>query len=236
MPIAAVSGSSSTSAATTNGALEKGTLKTVKGDKPEIEVDFMFNPTEYSFSKSNSWGSTDRPGRNMPKLAFTSGGAVQVSLELLFDTYEKGTDVREEYTKKIYKMTLVNESETDKEKRRPPRVTFSWGEVIIPKAVITSFSVSYTLFLPDGKPVRAKVSLSLQECEDDDEKSPQNPTSQGTVGYKIYIVKPGDTLDRIAFEEYNRSSEWRFLADVNNLEDPRVLRPGQALAIQPLES
>jgi nucleoid-associated protein YgaU len=99
--------------------------------------------------------------------------------------------------------------------------------------VITDFSIQYTLFLPNGTPVRARVSLTLLECEDPEQRGSQNPTTQGTPGQKIHLVKPGDTIDRIAYEYYGDSRAWRHLADVNDLDDPLDLRPGQALAIQP---
>jgi nucleoid-associated protein YgaU len=46
-------------------------------------------------------------------------------------------------------------------------------------------------------------------------------------------VRDKDTIDWIAFDEYGDSSMWRFIADTNNLENPRRLKPGQVLAIAP---
>ena len=226
--------STSSSQAAASGEITKATLTHMESNE---SVGVMFNPTEYSMSKSNSWDPVKIVGSNIPRLEFTSGGSTELSLELLFDTYESGVDVRD-HTNKIYKMTQIDSSTVDSATGigRPPRVLFSWGRVFNFAAVITSFSINYTLFLSDGKPVRARVSLSLQECEDSSQQSPQNPTTQGTIGNKIHIVKPGDTLDRIAYQEYKKSSAWRFIADTNNLDNPRDLRPGQALAIRPLQS
>lgn len=226
----------SSSSPAVSGELAKASLTNL--DKPNSRpIVFMFNPTEYSMSKSNSWEPVKIMGSNVPRLEFTSGGSTELSLELLFDTYERGTDVRTTYTNKIFELTKIDQSTVDKATGigRPPRCMFSWGKVFNFAAVITSFSIQFTLFKSDGTPVRARVSLSLQECEDSDSKPGQNPTTQGTLGHKVYVVKPGDKLDWIAYQEYKDSSVWRFIADNNNLDDPKDLRPGQTLAIQPLE-
>ena len=56
----------------------------------------------------------------------------------------------------------------------------------------------------------------------------------GIPGYKVFIVKPGDKIDSIAAREYGDPKTWRFIADINNLDDPKDLRPGQALIIEEL--
>ena len=45
------------------------------------------------------------------------------------------------------------------------------------------------------------------------------------------VVQLGDTIDQIATEEMGEPSDWRRLAEANNLDDPRRLRPGQVLLI-----
>ena len=172
-------------------------------------------------------------GMNVPRREFTSGGATALSLELFFDTYEAGTDVRD-YTNKVFNLAKISSKTVDKEtgRGRPPKCMFSWGKTFNFPAVVTSVSINYTLFLSDGTPVRAKVSVSLEEAEDEEQQSPQNPTTQGTLGHKVYTVKPGDTIDRIAYSEYGNSALWRSIADANDLDNPMDLRPGQILAIQ----
>ncbi len=56
----------------------------------------------------------------------------------------------------------------------------------------------------------------------------------GIAGHKVFIVKLGDTIDSIAAREYGDPKTWRFIADTNNLDDPKDLRPGQALIIEQL--
>ena len=57
-------------------------------------------------------------------------------------------------------------------------------------------------------------------------KIPSNGQSNNKV---IYTVKPGDTLSEIA-EEYGTT--YQHLADINNIEDPNLIYPGQKIVIR----
>jgi nucleoid-associated protein YgaU len=50
---------------------------------------------------------------------------------------------------------------------------------------------------------------------------------------KTYEVKSGDTLSRIAKQEYGNANEWRRIFDANKdiLKDPDKIYPGQQLRI-----
>lgn len=47
---------------------------------------------------------------------------------------------------------------------RPPLVTFTWGGLQVFEGVIESLNVKYTMFLPDGTPTRATVTLRMKEA------------------------------------------------------------------------
>ena len=220
-----------------NGELAKASLAIFENGRQESPVYFKFNPTGYSLSKSNTWKAVEIVGYDVPTSQFVGGGPTTLKLDLLFDTYEDQKDVRTAYTDAIIKLTKIHPKTEDAKTGtgRPPICLFSWGKDFTFPAVITALSVEYTLFLSDGTPVRARMSITLQECQDP--KPPrQNPTSQGVLGHKVYMIKPGDTIDWIAYSEYNDPTAWRFIADTNGLDNPRDLKPGQVLAIQPLES
>ena len=221
-----------TAGATAGGGLAKATLTNLD-DAPRKPIEIMFNPGQYSISKSNTWTEAQITGSNVPRLEFTSGGAMTLTLsDLIFETYEDGGDVRK-YTDKFLALTKISPKTVDRVTGigRPPRVLFSWGKDVKFESVVTSFSIDFTLFSPDGVPVRAKMRLTLQESKDEGVKTGQNPTSQGNMGQKVHIVKPGDTLDRIAYDELGDSGLWREIADNNRLDNPMALKPGMLLGI-----
>ena len=94
--------------------------------------------------------------------------------------------------------------------------------------------VTFTLFKADGTPVRAKMKVDLQECEDATAQPPQNPTSQGTYGHKAHVVQPGDNIDLLANKYYGNPKSWRLIADANDLDNPKDLRVGRVLEIVPV--
>jgi nucleoid-associated protein YgaU len=51
-------------------------------------------------------------------------------------------------------------------------------------------------------------------------------------------VKKGDTLSKIAGQEYGDASEWRRIFDANRdkIKDPDLIHPGQELTIPPAET
>jgi nucleoid-associated protein YgaU len=218
--------------------MERAVIKTLDGAE-NISVECLFNPKEYTIAKSNSWPKDAKATSNAPVLNFGGGNPATLSMDLLFDTYQsartggRSTDVRTEYVNKLWKMMNVDEKLKEKKKNkagRPPTVQFSWGKSWSFKAVLTSLSVTFTLFLPDGTPVRATAKVAFQQAEDAKQKS-QNPTSGGIGGERVRTIEEGDRLDLIAHEEYGDTSRWRAIAAANGIRNPRDLRPGTTIVI-----
>jgi len=198
------------------------------------EIVCLFNPKEYTSVKQNTWTPEIIKGGNLPRLEFGGGSAETLTMQLFLDTSTTGEDVRVTI-KKFLELMKVNDSLNDgkSNKGRPPRVIFSWGSNWSFNAVITRLSQKYTLFRDDGIPVRATLDVDFLQAEES-QLAPQNPTTPGMAGYKRYTVSDGDTIDWIAFQEYGDATQWRHIAETNNLDDPRRLKSGQVLTLAPL--
>ena len=196
-------------------------------------IECMFNPKEYSFSKRNQWTAGKSKGSNMPQLEFGGGQPATLQMQLFFDTYAAGKDVRKEFTDSIWQLMMVDQKLKDpkNKKGRPPKVRFQWGSAWSFDAVITSVTQKFTLFLSDGTPVRAALDVTFQQIKDAALFPPQNPTSAGAGGERVWVVNEGDTLAWIAYKEYGDSNQWRRIADANRLTQVRRLVPGTALEI-----
>ncbi len=219
-------------------------------------VKCMFNPAEYTFNKQNSWTPGQSKGANMALYEFGSGQPTVLQMQLFFDTYANvksgsangGTpkDVRKAYTSAIWNMMKVDpglsslndtagHASNKNKKGRPPVVSFQWGSTWTFKAVITSLSERFTLFLPDGTPVRSTLNVTFQQVVDENWYPATNPTSGGVGGERVRTVNEGDTLAWIAYKEYGDTSLWRLIADANKLTQVRQLTPGMTLEIPNVE-
>jgi len=208
--------------------------KLISLDQPKGEVVFQYNPTKYAIAKSVEWSPQKTKGKDVPPVDFVQGGARTVTMELFLDGLEDDKDVSQEVDK-LYAFTLVNDANKQKKsgKPRPPRVQFQWHNVANFPAVIKTLNVTYTMFHWDGKPARATVNLTLQEMADDEKKAPQNPSSLGEEGIRSHRVVAGETLDIIAYHELGDAASWRYIAELNKIDNPFDLQPGQHLAIIP---
>jgi nucleoid-associated protein YgaU len=208
-------------------------------DKGGHPIECMFNPNEYTFTKQNSWTQGRNSGSNVPQLEFGGGQPATLRMQLFFDTYSEARsageakDVRKQHTDAIWELMMVDESLKDpkNKKGRPPRVRFLWGKTWLFDAVITSVTQKFTLFLPDGTPVRATLDVSFQQIKDERQLSPQNPTSGGPGAHRRWTVREGDNLAWIAYRVYGDPNQWRQIADANKLTNVRRLTPGRVLVI-----
>jgi hypothetical protein len=201
-----------------------------------IEVHCMFNPTEYSVSKTNQFKEIQRQRGGAAPAEFQSVGSQTLKLNLMFDTYEEGKDVSK-LTRDLWLFMKPKERSESRQKPKgdPIQVAFEWG-VFRFVAYITSITQQFTLFTHEGVPVRAKVDVSFTQYKDleDYHEISTNPTSGGGEIEQIWVVKAGDRIDGIAAKVYEQATQWRRIAEHNHLTNPLALRPGQILRI-PLE-
>jgi hypothetical protein len=210
----------------------------IEGDEP---IECWFNPKDYSIQKANNWEVKPVVGAGLPKAQFGGGNARELSLELLFNS-APDSDVGG-ISDRLFKMMEVNQAfASAKNSGRPPMVTFAWGGNLSFKAVAKSLSVQYTMFRPDGMPIRAQAKISLVQVQDavgkskgSGKKDPQNPTTRAIAGLGSHIVREGDSLQSIAYASYGDPTQWRAIAEANDIDDPLRLRRGQALSIPRIE-
>lgn len=113
-----------------------------------------------------------------------------------------------------------------------PVVRVLWGPLEF-KARLKSLKVDYTLFTPDGKPLRAKVSLSFAEYKTDQQILREARLESPDLTHLIE-VKAGDTLPNLCYRIYSDASYCMVVARINRLSNFRCLKPGQVLRFPPL--
>lgn len=218
--------------------LDREALNSNRGLREEMYV--KFNPTEYAISKGAQIAEIGIPGLDNPLLQFVRGQNTKLTLELFFDTTNGGMgsdaqDVRE-LTAPFFELVRIQP-----ETHAPPRIQFIWGSPARPfdktndfKAIVESVNQKFTLFAPNGNPLRATLSLSLREYKSIKEQV-QELKLNSPNHTKRHMVKRGETLSQIAWEEYRDPQLWRRIAEENNLSNLRDLVPGTELTLPAIE-
>jgi hypothetical protein len=191
---------------------------------PPIRV--LFNPGRYGMDSSNQIAEIGVPGLSGPILQYVRGGSDTLTMQLFFDSYEAGTDVRN-HTDAIYKLLDV-EATT----HAPPICEFRWGRIRF-QGFLERVSGQFTLFLADATPVRATLDVTFRQFTDV-QTAVRLPPTESSDHASTHVVARGETLAAIAASEYGDSRKWRPIADANRIPNPRKLVPGHVLAIPPL--
>lgn len=199
-------------------------------------VKFQFNPNKLGLTKSTEWRR--KPARmakesSMPE--FVGSGPRSLSLEVFLDATEKHDDSVEKKVEALMKACVPTPRSLARKKPASPWVRFEWGTARTTSfdGVLSSFSVDYSLFDVDGKPLRATCSLSIEEAGTDAPR--QNPTSGAENARRTHRVVAGDSLAQLAWREYGDATAWRVIAEANGIDDPLVLVPGSELLVPGLE-
>jgi nucleoid-associated protein YgaU len=215
-------------------ALEKATItNTVSGEV----ISVLFNPEEYTVNREINYAQTAIPGLSAPLIQFVSGNLRTLEMELFLDTYEEhrvgnaiqntaGADVRELSTR-ITGLMDINSST-----HAPPILLFVWASLSF-TCVLARASQRFTMFLPDGTPVRANLQVTFNEFRNVELEAKE--IKRETSDYsKTYDVHAGETLSTIAAREYGTPKLWRPIALRNAIDHPRALAVGQRLIIPKL--
>jgi hypothetical protein len=208
----------------------------------------MYNPAELKLEQGNQFAEVGIPGLNASPLQYVRGKNRVLTMELLFDTYESGEDVR------THTAPIVALLEKQPGTQAPPVLLFSLGRVQF-RCVLTDAGQRFTMFARDGTPVRSTMSVRLQEYAEVSLEVRQglflgSPTASrlvnqvivpalaaaagrlpGGAGAILYTVLAGDTLSGIAGVYLGDPARWREIARLNGIVDPFALTTGMSLVV-----
>lgn len=218
------------------------------------EIEALFNPEELSFSRQAKWEHERLASKGIVSdfgaQRFISSDPETLSVQLFFDTYESRSDKLtlghlkaavvptnpfssspEATSVKEHTERLVNLIRVNQELHRPPQCKLRWGEYEFFRGVLTELSHKFTMFMPDGMPVRATVDCTFVEYFTESFALELHSADVP----KTRVARRHDTLQSLAAEEYNDPALWRHIARANKIINPRLqLSPGDVLIIPSL--
>jgi hypothetical protein len=114
----------------------------------------------------------------------------------------------------------------------PRKVNVLWGKLIF-DGKLSSLSVNFKLFKPDGTPLRAVATASfIDSMTEDDWLKKYKPTSPDLT--HIVQVMDGDTLPLMAYRVYGDPSYYLEVARVNNIVNFRNIKAGDRIKFPPI--
>jgi len=127
-------------------------------------LESQFNPKQIDIQKIIPWQHQSAKTAGPSDLTYTHTEVRPMLFELLFDGSTTATSIQPQID------LLQTMSDVDAVLKRPPKVRVLWGVEgtagLMPKfdAVIETLDVKYTMFDPEGRPMRATVDLKLKEA------------------------------------------------------------------------
>jgi len=188
-----------------------------KSAKPGAQFAVMFNPASLKVSLTNKLQDDKNGGAQGGAKQSTQGTTSKLETELIFDTTETGTDVREAWGP-LRKLALTPKGHSPK----PPQVRFRWARFTF-TGVIETLNETLDFWSSEGVPLRASVQITLQGfgLDEPDKKTQEKPLTAA-------LSKPAangrgviDVADDAGDPRGGRS-----LAAANGVEDMRAAPDG----------
>jgi hypothetical protein len=193
-------------------------------------VPVQFNPETLKVSFSNKNSNGDQRGGSA--IQFVGRGATKLSFEIWFDVSAPGsdapgeTDVRK-LTEKVVKFIQPRPT-GERDKFVPPGVRFLWGTFLF-DGIVDSIDESLEFFSPEGRPLRASLSVNISKQEIQfqfgNQTSPGLGGSQGPGTEPLTQARQGDSLQS-ALGRTGKQDQWQSVADANGIDNPRMLAAG----------
>jgi len=208
------------------------------------QSDLMFvapiNPETYTTNFKVSVDQQQGHGNEGTEIRYRSTAPEELRLDFILD----GTNTMEGYSGKTsdYATRPVSKQLRDfllccydmnGPIHRPNFVIVMWGQEFSFRCVLANADINYTLFEPDGSPLRVKISATFLHHKSREEiLAEARPTSPDLT--HIQRVKQGDRLDNLSFSTYDDPGFLTELANYNGLTTIRKLKAGTQLSLPPL--
>lgn len=216
------------------GKLEKLLIEAYKdalyNEKDSMEFSAMFNPQQYSIRYEIESDDSSGSGTSGSSPTFQRLKPQDLSLEFTIDGTGAGGEIVEVPDKVKSFLDVAYEYQGDQ--HRPRYLKIVWGTLIF-KCVLKSASINYTLFNPDGQPLRAKITASFNGFIEDTLRAAQEDSSSPDLTH-IRVVKDGDTLPLMTYKIYGDSKYYYQVAEMNGLSNLKKLETGQKIFFPPL--
>lgn len=233
-----------------------------KAELLELDADFnneksggkqtkvQFNPDSLKVSFANQIATPQGQGdQNGPQARqFVGAGTTKLAAQLVFDVTSEipaglpqdTNDVRELTQLVAYFITPIADPPGSNPPKKfiPPAVRFQWGSFQF-DGIMESMEETLELFSFEGRPLRATVAITLSQQKITAfqfNNVPGPPPVTPQVGTQPMTEAPANSsMQSLAANQagVGPTGDWQSIAAANNIDNPRLLQPGQLINLNP---
>lgn len=190
----------------------------------------MFNPENWQTQVQPQYYEKRRPGNNGVEHGFHMINSPNLTFDLTIDGTGASGESREVLADILLLRTTILFNGV---LHKPNLLIIIWGTQFF-KGVVTSMDIKYTLFRPNGIPLRAVVKLSFVEQMSPDSLLRRMNLASADLTHRRQ-TKEHDRLDLNCHYIYRESRHYIEVARANNLTSFRKLTVGTELIYPPVE-
>lgn len=198
---------------------------------PVLTYELMLNPKQFKRSVNISYNPTTTKSSFGQVNRFSQVNNEEVSIEFMIDGIGTTGQKRDVAADAEYFLAVCKGAAGLLE--RPNFLRLNWG-VVVMSAVLTSADVTYTLFKPDGTPIRAMVSASFREDRNKALSIAENARNV-IANTNISYLAETENLATKAFDVYKKKVEPTLIAKANGIKKFRDIAPGTKITFPPLK-
>lgn len=195
---------------------------------------FMINPDTIKIQKSIEYNEQQAPATSSASQKYKSTPSDKLSFEIVIDCTGIVDSKRIDMAKEITALETIIYTYNGKI-HRPNFVKVQWGQNITFNGVLESIDISYTLFKPDGSPLRAKISLSFSQYISPKTVTMQDAPQSPDLTH-IVTVSEGMSLPQLCLQTWNDDSLYIQVAEFNGLNKFRNLNGISKLIFPPINT
>lgn len=231
-----------------NGGLKKMVIEAYTNPgcsgEPADKYEVMFNPTTVSRKYGVEYHDRQGPGDSGSPQIPNKIRPSQFSFEFVIDgtgavadgssTKKVGDPSHKKDVEKEVKDFLTVTGKYQSELHRPYYLKISWGSFIW-LCVLSFAEVTYTLFKPDGDPLRARIKATFEEQKEDPLRVAEEGKKSPDLTH-VHTVQAGDSLSLLCQRYYGDPGRYLQIAQYNGLKNYRRLEPGLRLQFPPIKN
>jgi hypothetical protein len=192
----------------------------------------MINPDSIKWQRNIDYNEQQPPDTSSASQKYKSTPSDKLNFDIVIDCTgivdSKRTSMNTEISE-LEKIVFTYNGQI----HRPNFVLVQWGKNFMFKGVLTSLDTSYTLFKPDGSPLRAKLSLGFSAYISPTTVTKKDKPQSPDLSHLVNVVE-GMTLPQLCQNIWQDDSNYVRVAEYNGLNKFRNLKGIEKLIFPPI--